>query len=173
MNKKGILCLAVIIKLLAVIVVVTFMNPSLRLHNAIKSFINTFGAEVPEGASLTIYYMEPWFLTRAPVDTDQIKEYSNTKVIAVPYDELVAHQTVFSKLAAASFTIIKDDYYTDARLYYVFASDNGRKMLGVTVNAGGDDTAEINGIPVKFHPILLEIIEPFLTADARYMFEID
>lgn len=167
-NKKLIILSMVI--LFVVVIIVGCIIPSLQLLYALKDYTNAITTGIPEGTRLTIYYKDPWDLTRMPVSIESIKKYSSTAAIVVESEEIANHLSTLTKLDAWGLTPLKGEYYTDARMYYVFEFGNDGRQLEVTINAWYE-SACVNGVPVEYDSILLEIVFPFLTDDARAKFE--
>ena len=167
-NKKLIILSMVI--LFVVVIIVGCIVPSLQLLYALKDYTNAITKGIPEGTRLTIYYMDPWVLTRMPVSTENLKKYSESSAISVSSAELTNHLSNLERLDALELEHFKGEYYTDARMYYVFEFGDSGKQFEVTINAWYE-SACVNGVPVEYDPILLEIVFPFLTDDARAKFE--
>ena len=125
---------------------------------------------IPEDLCLTIYYMDPRILTRLPLSADDLINFSETKKIVVEAKELEENLNLLKKLELDVLQPAAMKSYIDARMYYVLASENSGKLLDVIISQIHGNVF-VNGEEVNYDPVFLEIISPFLTEEARYLFK--
>jgi undecaprenyl diphosphate synthase len=122
--------------------------------------------ELPDDLRLTIYYLSPSILTRVPLSSDQLISYSLTEKIIVESSELVKHQELLQKMNVSALQTDSEETYMNARLYYVFSTEDNEKLLEVVLSDRARDPF-VNGIQVKDSNIVFELITPFLPEDVR------
>ena len=141
--------------------------PESQLEKALGNYEKTVSGEIPDDLRLTVYYVGPKFLTRHPLSVEDLKIFSMTQKIVVNSEELAANAEVLRKLDASVLQPVEDeDFYINARLYYVLETGESEILLEVIISEI-NGTAVVNGINVESNPVLYEIVTPFLTAEAR------
>ncbi len=99
--------------------------PRLSLNLAMRAYEAAFDDGAPDDLKLTIYYISPAIVTRAPICTlEQLKKFCNNDVgtqIEVGAEELAAHAEQFRKLDA-------DDLCPET--VYSAVSGRGGRILG-------------------------------------------
>ena len=173
-KKNMIIALAILLLLVTIILViigVNGMNPPRSLHR----FSRIIEQERLDEVNLTIYFMNPFLLTMAPVDIGSLVASGDegdgqVLKIVVGGGELEAQSDLLNQIIAADLTPIKhkkrNDYYVNARIYYVFENGDGRKMLDAAM--WGYDTSThkesmiVNGTAVENNSVFYDIMMPFL-----------
>ncbi|MDP4268061.1 MAG: hypothetical protein Q8880_11570 [Bacteroidota bacterium] len=117
-----------------------------------------------QNLSLTIYYVSPFKLTRAPIKTKDLENgWFEYKIIVQNY-RLENYMNLLNSLNKAKFTPVKKKSYENLRIYYVFETKK-KKLLSVGM-WGNDNSMFINGYEVVENKTLYDIVMPFLPKDA-------
>ena len=133
--------------------------------DAVLEYRKAVEGEIPDDLHLTIYYMAPDILTRRPLTADDLKSFSETKVITVDSDELKQHTETLRKLEHRILKVVEEQTSVNARVCYVFELGNKNILQIVISDIGGN--VFVNGLEVEDHPVFYELIEPFLTEEAH------
>lgn len=140
-------------------------NPHRQLHEALNEYCQMIDGQMPEDLCLTIYYVDPSTLSFYAWSKDNLIAASNVTKIVVESDELA---TQWEYIQGMDMSVLQQDTqktYVNARICYVFETSEGI-ILEVVLNGIQDsDPAFINGIAVENHPVLYEVLLPFLTED--------
>lgn len=144
-------------------------SPSALLQKRMQYYSSAVDGELPDDLRLTIYYLSPSILTRVPLSSDQLISYSLTEKIIVESSELVKYQELLQKMNVSALQTNSEETYMNARLYYVFSTEDNEKLLEVVLSDRARDPF-VNGIQVKDSNIVFELITPFLPEDVRNMF---
>ena len=160
----------IVLCLLLVVVAAYCVYPSLQLRGALMDYSNMMKGELPENFTLTIYYIDPQILTRAPLRIEDLKNNTDVTVITIESAKLAEHQELLRSMTASALQPLKEETYLNARVYYVF-STGGRNVLEVAMSSM-DSHAYVNGIAVERDPIFGEIIAPFLSEADREILSI-
>lgn len=122
--------------------------------------------------SLTIYYMDPFTLTRLPVKIDDlISGKYDSKKIVIDGNRLKEHIDLINRLNHTALKKVIKKSYVNARLYYVFETDKNGNMFDICMGTGNGNSIFVNGIEVKYNDIFFDIIIPFLPEDDIQDFE--
>lgn len=163
------------ITLLAMVLAFVFMwgCSEKQMENTLDDYEKVMEEGIPDNLKLTIYYIDPTILTRAPVRTlEDLLGYS-PKIIEVTAAELAAHKDVFASLNAACLKPVEEGADTHPiigflRLVYVLERGDGEVLLEVMASNiiyhGG---VLVNGFEVENDPIFYDLIDPFLTEEDR------
>jgi len=127
--------------------------------------------------SLTIYYMDLFTRTRAPVTLEQLMggwHDNSGQLINGWYDyktvitgeTLAKHRDLLNQLINIELISVANESFVNARLYYVFEHSEHGELFSFLAFSGSDDTVFINGREVKSNRIFYEIVLPFLPEDA-------
>lgn len=188
MKLRNILLLAFAAVLLACVLVYCFC-PGVRLHLALSRYERMLDRGNAENMHLTIYYMDPMVLTMVPLRVEDLVDSHHVKVIEVDSETLAEHWDALRAPDAADLELEKEDkafyipphfsyddedklrFYKggprmDARLYYVFETDSGRKLLEFVTRPYGNNIF-VNEVEIKHHPDFYKIILPFLTEEDK------
>jgi len=151
--------------------------PRVSLNLALHAYEAAFDDGAPDDLKLTIYYISPAIVTRAPICTlEQLKKFCNNDAgtqIEVGAEELSAHAEQFRELDA-------DDLCPETvhsavsgrggrilgflRMVYILEREDGEILLKIyACNLVRDESVVVNGIKVKNDPIFYELIDPYLT----------
>ena len=98
------------ITLLAMVLAFVFMwgCSEKQMENTLDDYEKVMEEGIPDNLKLTIYYIDPTILTRAPVRTlEDLLGYS-PKIIEVTAAELAAHKDVFASLNAACLKPVEE-----------------------------------------------------------------
>ena len=133
--------------------------------DVVLKYLKAVEGDIPDNLCLTIYYISPHILTRRPLSAEDLKNFSETKVITVESDELKQHAELLRKLEYRMLQLVEEPSYMNARVCYVFELEN-KEILEVVISEIGGNVF-VNGLEVQDHPIFYELIEPFLTEEAH------
>ena len=164
MKYKKVLVLIIIVFVLVAVAVNCF-GPSIRLRLALSDYSNIVSDGIPEDLSLTIYYVSPYILTRHPWRIEDLVKATDVKKITIDSEELAPYLELLRKLDASALQPVNEETYLNARLYYVFETDDG-KLLEVAIN-GWSGNAFVNGVEIEPSSVLYDIIIPFLSEEDR------
>lgn len=181
MKRKGIIiALAVLLSAAITCQSVWLANrgiPRVSLNLALRAYEAAFDDGAPDDLKLTIYYISPAIVTRAPIYTlEQLKKFCNNDAgtqIEVGAEELSAHAEQFRKLDADD--LCPETVYSAVsgrggrilgflRMVYILEREDGEILLKIyACNLVRDESVIVNGIKVKNDPIFYELIDPYLT----------
>jgi hypothetical protein len=131
----------------------------------IPTFAELIENENLNDISLTIYYMNLFRLTRAPVRlSDLINRWHDYKVV-VTGDDLLEYKDLLSRLINTELIPVKNESFVNARLYYVFTHEEYGELFSFLVYGGGD-VMFVNGREVEHDAVFYDIVIPFLPEDA-------
>ncbi|GBG09317.1 hypothetical protein PAT3040_03961 [Paenibacillus agaridevorans] len=114
--------------------------------------------------SLTIYFISPSILTRAPLSVDDLINFDDVKNIVISGSDLEEHMDLFEQITKVDLIPVKIKSRVNARLYYFFEIEKKDKILDVAM-WGKDSSVFINGLEVKGNSIFYDIVMPFLPTD--------
>jgi beta-lactamase regulating signal transducer with metallopeptidase domain len=170
--RKPSFWIIVINLILCSVVAVCFLtNPVDPVDYLLQDYSTTVERELPDDLSLTIYYLSPSILTRTPLSSEALISYSLTETIIVESSELKKYQDLLQKMNESALEFDRTEPYVNARLYYVFSTEENNKLLEVVISERSRDPV-VNGIHVKNKDTIYELIAPFLPEDVRNMFGI-
>ncbi len=180
MKRKGIIiALAVLLSAAITCQSVWLANrgiPRVSLNLALHAYEAAFDKGTPDDLKLTIYYISPAIVTRAPIYTlKQLRGANDDHAtqIHVGAEELAAHAEQFRKLDAAD--LCPDTVHSAVsgrggrilgflRMVYILEREDGGTLLKIyACNLVRDESVIVNGIKVKNDPIFYELIDPYLT----------
>ncbi|MBR4057436.1 MAG: hypothetical protein IKK00_04775 [Oscillospiraceae bacterium] len=180
MKRKGIIiALAVLLSVAITCQSVWLANrgiPRVSLNLALRAYEAAFDDGAPDDLKLTIYYISPAIVTRAPIYTlEQLRGANDDHAtqIHVGAEELAAHAEQFRKLDADD--LCPETVYSAAsgrggrilgflRMVYILEREDGEILLKIyACNLVRDESVIVNGIKVKNDPVFYELIDPYLT----------
>ena len=180
MKRKGIIiALAVLLSAAITCQSVWLANrgiPRVSLNLALHAYEAAFDDGAPDDLKLTIYYISPAIVTRAPIYTlEQLRGANDDHAtqIHVGAEELSAHAEQFRKLDADD--LCPETVYSAVsgrggrilgflRMVYILEREDGEILLKIyACNLVRDESVIVNGIKVKNDPIFYELIDPYLT----------
>jgi len=116
--------------------------------------------------TLTIYYVRPYTLTPIAWNVSDLISMYDEKII-IDGSDLVEHIDLFIQMSNVTPTPVADETQMNARVYYVFKTSLGRKILEVSMWGGRPNrTIFVNGVEVEENDIYYEILVPFLSEKA-------
>jgi len=140
-----------------------------KQKNALDDYEEAIRESIPSDLRLTIYYIDPTVLSRAPIRTrEDLMNYPGTHTIEVEPEKLMIHSNLLKELNAACLQPLEEDSKAEPitdylRLAYVLEQGNGKILLEVMAsNLVHGDSVLVNGVEVKNKPIFYEFIFPFL-----------
>lgn len=146
-------------------IIVTGCSSASPLQDAMEDYSRVVDGTMPEDSHLTIYYIAPYILTRAPLSIDDLKTFQEVRIITVASEELEVHWTLFKELDPSVLQPVKEKTYINARLYYVFEAGSDSVLEVVISDIHG--SVFVNGVEVENHPVFYEMIIPYLTEEDR------
>lgn len=135
-----------------------------HLNEAFKDYSQAIEQEMPNGFHLSIYYIDPSILTRSPLSVDELVHSSLVQTIIIDSEHLKENIELLKQLNADGLIPAKSKSKLNARLCYIFETDNNEKLLEVAV--GGDNNSIfVNGVEVEHDDLFRNVIEPFVSED--------
>lgn len=145
-----------------------------QLQQECEDFSQILEHETLDGLCLKIYYLDPSVLTRAPLTVDDLIDSRSVHMIVVDSEQLKEHIELLNQMTVDNLVPVKhtSHYATrlNARLCYIFETDNNGKVLEVAVG-GLNNSVFVNGIEVEYNDIFRDIIEPFVTEEEMVRLE--
>ena len=141
-------------------------NTTPSIQDVMNDYCKMVEGNPPEDIRLTIYYLSPKILTRAPLSEDDLVTFPGVGIITVSSGELAAYWPLLHKLTPAMLKPVQEGSYMNARLYYVFEYGDSNKLLEVVISQI-HGTVFVNGIEVEDNPVFYDLIIPFLTEESR------
>jgi len=135
------------------------------LSKKTKTFLKLFEKVNLDDVKLTIYYINPNILTRAPLNIDTLINYSDVQTIIVDNNRLKENIDLIEWIKMNAFVPVKKKSYLDARLCYVFETDKDGIILTVAMG-GRNNSVFINGFEMEDNEVFYNVIKPFLTENA-------
>lgn len=139
-------------------------SPSAKLRDTFRAYLDVISEDIPEDMQLTIYYIDPSTLTWRPLNTDDLVNSPDKKIV-VKHEELSTQIALLSKLEPSILEPAKEETYLDARLYYVIETETHGKILEVAISEIGGRNVFVNGIEVEDNSVFYEVITPFLSEE--------
>lgn len=165
MRKKVIWKLVLSLITIIIVIAAVYMHPAVQLSYALDDYSEMVCNGDSDHVTLTVYYTNPYVLSRFPWSTEFLMNHAD-RVITVDSGALKCNIDSLIKLRNTELQPFSGDYYDNARLCYVFQKGDGKRILEVSVNCRYSDAC-VNGIAVVYNPVLLEIIDPFLSEADR------
>ncbi|MCL2152521.1 MAG: hypothetical protein FWH57_06115 [Oscillospiraceae bacterium] len=163
-----------IIQILLVLTAAIFVScggDNMRPEKTLKDFPKLIETEMFDGLSLTIHYISPSILTRAPLSVEGLINHSAVHKIVIDGNSLKEHIDLLKQINADALKPVKHKSHLDARLCYVFETDKDGMILDVVI--GGDDNSIfVNGLEVKNNDVFYDVIRPFLAEDTAKELEV-
>jgi len=187
MRQKKYLLFGVIIILLITISILTRSRSNcMQTQKPFYEFSNLSDISDINDLSLTIYYLNPFFITRYPISIDDlvygitglnepIRERNDIhgiydhKIIVDSY-RLKEHIELIKQMSDYFLIPVEYESYIDTRIYYVFKTEECNSVLDVSM-WGNNNSMFINGIEIKENKFFYDIIMPFLPEDAAFNLE--
>lgn len=168
--KKSIISGFLIFILLALTFLSSCGGNDMRSEKALNNFSKLIEKKNFDDLSLTIYYINPFILTRAPLGVDDLINFSNVKKIVISGSDLEEHMDLFEQINKDDLIPVKNKSRINARIYYCFETVKEGKIIDVAM-WGNDGSVFINGLEVKGNDIFYDIVMQFLPTDAVKEFE--
>lgn len=121
--------------------------------------------------TLTIYYINPFILTRYPLSVDNLINFEGVKKIVVSGSSLEEHMDLFGQINKDDLVPVKNKSRLDARFYYIIETVSEGKILDVCM-WGNDNSIFVNGLEVKWNDIFYNVVIPFLPEEAVEEFDL-
>ena len=164
--KKYIIAGFLILTLLAVTVLSIFGGNHMQSKKALNTFSKLIESGNLDKLSLTIYYTSPFILTRQPLSVDDLIGFSDVKKGVIKGSDLEEHINLLNHMVNADLISVKNKSYLDARIYYVFETEEEGKIFDVAIGVSDSKSIIFNGVKVKGNDIFYDVIIPFLPEDA-------
>ena len=162
--KRAVTVVTFLLVLLCIIISSCVFSSKKELGHTLADYEKAVEKDLPEDLCLTIYYLSPGILTHVPLGWESLKNHSETKKIIVESEKLETYVELLRKLNQSILQPTEGESCINARLYYVFETENDKLLEVDLTRISG--TVFVNGIEVEDHPIFYELIAPFLTEDA-------
>jgi hypothetical protein len=150
-----------------------------------KDIPRTFSELIEDGnlndLKLTIYYVDFNFLTYYPLSIDDVINDSTVKIIVISGTRLEEHIDLLKQLINTELIPVEHEAYLDARIYYVFETENEGKLFEVAMwGVQRDDDGKyidpcifVNEIAVNVDNTFYDVIISFLPEDVAKELEED
>lgn len=165
--KRTTIVFALLLEFLLIITLTGCANSRIQVYDSldesVDDYIKMVHGDIPKDLCLSIYYIRPYIATRRPISVEDLINFTDVNEIIVESEGLAAHSELLKKLDPSLLQPATGESYIDARMYYIFEVGDD-KLLEIIIGNGG---VFVNGFSVEFHPILCELIAPFLPEDAR------
>ena len=136
------------------------------LEESMGDYLKTVQNKLPDDLRLTIYYLDPTVLTRAPLSKEDLQSYPGVVKITVEAEELASHRELMKKLDPNILQLVQEESHINARLYYFFEVGDSEKILEVIIsNIYG--SVCVNDFEVENNPVFYDLILPFLEDEDR------
>lgn len=165
-SKKAMLLCFIGLILFSIIALTGCRENSMTLQKAFNDFSQILEQAMLDGLRLKIYYLPPSIFTRAPLTVDNLIRSSSTQKIVIDSERLKEHIDLLNQLTADSLVPVKHKSHLAARLCYIFETDNDGTILEIAIG-GINNSVFVNGIEVEYNDLFYDVIEPFLTEEAR------
>lgn len=172
-SKTTMLLSYFVLALLAVTVLAGCRGNDVQLQKAFKDFSQILEQETMDALRLKIYYIHPSILTRAPLTVDDLIRGNLSRKVVVDSEQLKEHVDLLNQLNADSLVPVKHTSYLNARLCYIFETDDNGKVLEIAIG-GENNNVFVNGVEVEYNDLFRNVVKPFLTeevmVDLEYIF---
>jgi len=169
--RKSIIVGILLFLIVLVVSVVILGGASMNPEKALEGFSRQIEQGKLNDIRLTIYYVNPFYLTLHPWSVDDLIKASGEQKIVIDGDCLVDYISYLERINTDVFVPVEQKTILDARLYYVFETKKNRKIFDVVMWGGDDTSIFINGLEVKGDDVFYDVIKPFLPASILNDFE--
>ena len=167
-KNKAIMFLLLLLLLTTTIFLTGCGGDSTQQKDAVQDYLKTIENKGIYNLKLTIFYIDPQILTRAPLTVNDLINFEGVTKIIIDGNELEKHTDLLRQLDADKLNPIKKKSSVDARIYYVFETSEGNKVLDVTMwGHNAKCSVFVNGLEVNYNDVFIDIIMPFLPQTAK------
>jgi hypothetical protein len=164
MKLKKLIFLMLIISLL--FTVTNFTGCIVNPENPLKNFSKQIEIGNFNDISLTIYYMSPYISTYYPLSVDDlINQSDDVQKFVIDGKGLEEYRDLLKRTGNVTLIPVKNISYLNARIYYVFETEQRSKIFDVAMWGGNNNSMFINGFEIKSNDIFYDLIIPFLPED--------
>ncbi|HHV99507.1 MAG TPA: hypothetical protein GXX36_08020 [Clostridiaceae bacterium] len=163
-TKKNIVLGILMLILLATTIFASCGGKCMRPEKILSNFSKLIENGKLDNLSLTIYYIDPLVLTRAPLSVDDLINFSSVRKIVIDDIDVEKHIDLLKQITNTNLKPVKNKSRIDARLYYFFETEKQGKILDVAM-WGDDASIFVNGIEVEENDIFYTVVKPFLSED--------
>ena len=169
--KKIIFLVCFISTLVAITILAVFAGNYLRqkkeLDESLESFLMLVESGNLDGLTLTINYASLTMDTPYPWGIEKLVKFTFCNKIVIDGDNLEEHFDLLKKISNVDFAPVMMKPYLDARIYYIFETEEDGKILDVAMWGHSEYVTEyaiifVNGTAIKATDVFYEIIIPFL-----------
>lgn len=160
--KKNVLLGFLALILFTTIILTICRGNDMRPEKALDNFSKLIEKGNIDDLNLTIYYYGVFKLTLYPQSKDELINETNRTKIIVSGSDLKKHLNLFNLLRSDALIPVEQESRIDARIYYVFETQKGRRAFDVTMWGSNDYSIFVNGVEFKENDIFYDIIIPFL-----------
>ena len=169
-HTKNIIPVLLAVTLLALIILTCCGGDNTRSKDVMNSLAKVTERKNFDDLSLTIYYIDPLILTRAPLSVDRLINFRSVKIIIINGNDMKEQISLFKQINKDDLIPADDISLIDARFYYVFESAKDGKLFEVAM-WGEDYSIFVNEQEVRENDIFYNVIIPFLSEDAKTVLE--
>ncbi len=134
----------------------------MRAEQALKYFSKQIEQGNLRDLRLRVYYVPPYIFTLYPRSVDDL--IRSQDYIVIDGTRLEEHIDLLKQMSNAALIPVEHETRIDARIYYVFETKKGKKILDVAM-WGDDNSIYVNGLEVKENTIFYDVLMPFLPED--------
>jgi len=159
--KKNKILENIILLLFTIVFLATCRGNDMHLEKILPNFSRLIEGKKIDDLRLRIYYISPFIFTRAPLSVDDLITRSYEYEIIVIGSELKKHISLLNQFCIDTLIPVDHKSRVDARLYYVFETKKGHKILDVSM-WGDNDSIFVNGFEVKGNDAFYNVVIPFM-----------
>jgi len=171
-KRKKYICVSIYVFLFLVILffaTMLYLRGNMR-HIRTINFGNIIDSGNLGSLTLTIYYLDEPILTPTMSTVEQFKNRAFTSRVVIQGNELEEQARLLRLLDSTIFIpTVRNRNSLDARLHYVFEY-NGETFI--VTGWGHNNSMFVNGHEVREHPLLYEMIIPFISPWAAWSLEV-
>lgn len=163
-TKKNIVLGILMLILFATTILAGCGGKDMRPEKTLGNFSKLVENGELDNLSLTIYYIDPLILTRAPLSVDDLINFSNVRKIVIDDIDVEKHIDLFKQITNTNLKPVKNKSRIDARFYYFFETEKQGKILDVAM-WGNNASVFVNGLEVDENDVFFTVVTPFLSED--------
>ena len=150
-----------IFALIALIFFIGYRRNTMRSKESIINFSQLTEHENFEDITLTIYYLNPFALTYAPLSVEGLMNGGYEHRIVIGSSDLMLYIDLFIQIGDIELISVEQESPVNARLYYKFENNLKNETFSVAM-WGRNDSMFVNGLEVEEESIFYDVIMPFL-----------
>jgi len=168
MNRSKALKVTIVL-LLALVILIICGRAIMRFRNNAPTLYEIIQNGNVSDLTLTIYYTSPFLDTRMPFSLDWFTYRGYREKVVISGDKLKEHIDILYQISTVDLIPVENKTFLDARMYYVFETENDGKIFSVAMWGlidSEDYTMFVNGVQVMVDDIFYEVLMMFLPEHA-------